>query len=569
MFRHKLWTVLTLLVIIAMLASCAPQVVKETVIVEKPVEKVVKETVVVEKEVAPPPAPASGQVVIPMTNMAVARALHPVSAHYELGLGIEGQVVETLVWLNPNDLSIEPRLATDWEFSNDGKVITFHLREGVKFSNGDSFSAADVEANWEVLKAAEMIESPFSNWLVNLHKVDIKVVDDMTVQMIMPETNPAILELLCRGLFIGPKGPMLADKNNIEGSRLQRYPIGTGPYVVKEHEGDDVILEANPDYWGEKARIKTVIFRSMGDAVGLAAAMRAGEGDLANFDAVTMGGLDADSRFYSMKSPELRGCMFHAKPDLSTPFMQDERVRWALAYAINRDNIIKTVFNGWAVPIGYWRGEGLPLAGHSDPIPYDPEKGEALMIEAGFTKNAQGIWTKDGEVFKLTFSNIPAKQRMTNLNILVAADLKEFGIEIGDFHDYPDYSSFKKTTEDRKREVYCICTGQNLWNASDWSFSINAKEAAPLYYFMREGYTAPDNIRALVEQMFTTMDPQKQEEIADKYIAESQKVMLPHIPLVSPVGGLIVKKELRGVNLNAMPGVTGWMLRIRDWYWAE
>jgi hypothetical protein len=43
--------------------------------------------------------------------------------------------------------------------------------------------------------------------------------------------------------------------------------------------------------------------------------------------------------------------------------------------------------------------------------------------------------------------------------------------------------------------------------------------------------------------------------------------MMPHIPLVSPVSGLIVKKELRGVDLNAMPGVTGWMLRIRDWYW--
>ncbi|MEL6271690.1 MAG: ABC transporter substrate-binding protein [Chloroflexota bacterium] len=511
---------------------------------------------------------ASGQVVIPMAGMDVTRELHPNDAHFEIGLAILSNVAETLVRYSTEDASIVPSLATDWEVSDDGTTITFNLREGVTFHNGDTFSAEDVMASWEVLKADEVILGPFSNMLLNTNGADVVMVDEMTVQIVLPEPNPGVFDLLARGLYIGPKGPMLEDIDNIEGSRLQRYPIGTGPYVVVEHETDDIVLEAYPDYWGEPAKIQRIVIQAQADEIGVAAAMRSGEGDIANFDINTMAGLENEPGYTTQSEPSLRGCTLFIKPDFSSPFMAERDVRVAVAHAIDRENIKDTVFGGNAADMAYWRAPGLPLAADVPPIPYDLELANELMIGAGFEKNEDGIWTRDGEVFSLTFANIGPTSSTTDMNILIADNFNEFGIAT-DFVDYPDTSTYRSVPEDRTEEIYTACTGWTRFVPLDFRFLAVSHEAAERYYLFREGFIPPNNQVELIDQMFQTFDEAEQMELIQQYIEIAQDEMAPFVPLVAPTATIIYKEDIQNVNLTSLPGVTGWMTRMSEWELAE
>ncbi len=511
---------------------------------------------------------STSQVVIPMAGMEVARELHPNDAHFELGLAIMSNVAETLVRYSTEDASIVPSLATDWEVSDDGMTITFNLREGVTFHNGDTFSAEDVMASWEVLQADEVILGPFSNMLLNTNGADVVMVDDMTVQIVLPEPNPGVFDLLARGLYIGPSGPMLEDIDNIDGSRLQRYPIGTGPYMVVEHETDDIVLEAFSDYWGEPANIQRVIIQAQADEIGVAAAMRAGEGDITNFSVNTMAGLENEPGYLTQSSPALTACTLFIKPDFSSPFMAERDVRVAVAHAIDRQNIIDTVFGGNAVDLAYWRAPGLPLAADVPPIPYDVELATELMTGAGFELNDDGIWTRDGEEFSLTFANIGPTSSTTDMNILIADNLSEFGVATS-FVDYPDTGTYRSVPEDRTEEIYAGCTGWTRFVPLDFRFLAVSHDAAERYYFFREGFIPPSPQVALINQMFQTFDEAEQMELIQEYIEIAQDEMAPFVPLVAPTATIIYKDNLENVNLTSLPGVTGWMTRIADWELSE
>src|SRR5215467_1736546 len=144
-----------------------------------------------------------------------------------------------------NSLStIVPELATDWAWEEDGTMLHFHLRQGVKWHDGKPFTAADVKCTWDLVqgKSAERLRvNPRKSWYANL--VEIVPNGDYEVTFVLKRPQPAFIALLATGM--SPVYPC-----HVSPAQMRQHPIGTGPYKFVEFRPNEFIKVAkNPDYW--------------------------------------------------------------------------------------------------------------------------------------------------------------------------------------------------------------------------------------------------------------------------------------------------------------------------------
>ncbi len=258
-----------------------------------------------------------------------------------------------------------PRLADKWE-QVDGKTWRFHLRKGVKFSDGSDFTADDVKYSIERAMSPKLsCETPryFGNT-----KISTKVVDANTIDITGDPEQP-ILPLLMSIVTIVPKTTPM---------EFTRKPVGTGPYKMTAwNVGQNVVLERRDDYWGDKPQVAkaTYVFRS--DPAVAAAMVKTGEADIAPAISVT----DATDKKTDHAYPNSE--VFYLRIDQGKPPLQDKRIREALNLAIDRN-----AFVGSIVPAETTLATAIvpptTLGFNKDikPWPYDPDKAKKLIAEA-------------------------------------------------------------------------------------------------------------------------------------------------------------------------------------------
>lgn len=310
---------------------------------------------------------------------------------------IQRHVFETLIY-SASDLSPEPGLALSWKANDDASVWTIKLREGVKFHNGNPFTAEDVVYSFDFCKAdgrgwADSLGN-FESW---------RAVDDYTVEVktIIPDV---LLPSHLRNIAI-------IDKETLEGQDpeyIENNVVGTGRYKLVEYVKDDrVVLEVNEDYWGEKPEIDRVVFRPIPQAGTRTASLMAGEVDLISnvpvrdaemlenrddVEVVTEGGIS--TMMFAMgqteENPSPNAPMPIKSPDGSNP-MAKRDVRKAIIHAINEKEIIDKIMGGYAslaptpVPEGF-NGYNPSLKKYE----YNPARAEQLLDAAGYPRQADG-----------------------------------------------------------------------------------------------------------------------------------------------------------------------------------
>ncbi len=284
-----------------------------------------------------------------------------------------GNVYEGLVRIQ-QDGTIVPWLAQSWTVSTDGKEYIFRLRDGVTFSNGDAFTAETAKFSIDAVKS--------DAWTNGLKKQMAKVesteaIDHHTLKVTLKARSNTWLWSM--GTLVGA----MMTPNGV--SELATKPVGTGPYVVdKWAVGTSLSLAARPDYWGEQTRNDRVVFRYFGDAIALTNAVRSGDIDAAI-------GLQNPELLESITSRgdlkvhvgSTNGEVVLSMNNNRAPF-NDVRVRQAVMYGVNRQDIINTTWEGYGTDTG---GQPVPP---TDPwyqemnrYPYDLEKARELMREAG------------------------------------------------------------------------------------------------------------------------------------------------------------------------------------------
>src|SRR5689334_23617925 len=199
---------------------------------------------------APAPAEKSGGVLrIPMGTSPASMSIHEESTIATLGpmMGVFNNLVMFDQHVKQNSLeSIVPDLALSWAPSEDGKELTFKLRQGVKWHDGKPFTAQDVKCTWDLVagQATEKLRiNPRKSWYSNIEEVTVNGDFEVTFRLKRPQ--PSLLALLASGW--APIYPC-----HVSPRDMRSRPIGTGPFKFVEFKPNEVIrVTKNPDYWRE------------------------------------------------------------------------------------------------------------------------------------------------------------------------------------------------------------------------------------------------------------------------------------------------------------------------------
>jgi len=321
-----------------------------------------------------------------------------------------GLVYDRLVHTAP-DGSLVPGLAESWEYSDDGTVLTFHLREGVTFQDGEPFDAEAVKANIERSKTIE--GSTVASELASIDEV--VVVDPLTVELHLSTPDATLPAVFC-----GRAGAMISPAS-LDDPALDHNPVGTGMFKLVEFaEGSDFTLERWDGYWDPDAvKVRRIQVRVLPDTATRVNAVRSGEVDIAPIepaDVATLENVDGVTVRLNKTLRYVYLAMNTAKEPLG-----DLRVRQAIMHAIDREALVNGPFFGYGVPTQQPWPEGYfpHVPELDDTYPYDPERARELLAEAGHP---------DG--FSADIIVVPSPEVYALLGEAVQAQLGEVGIDL-------------------------------------------------------------------------------------------------------------------------------------------
>lgn len=334
---------------------------------------------------------------------------------------IHHKVYEGLVRMDKESKYV-PALATEWKQLDD-VTWEFKLRQGVTFHDGAPFNAEAVKRT-----IARVQDPSVGSNRANLFEAikEVKAVDDQTVQFILHYPYAPLLSVLA-----GAEGAILSPKAIDQyGKDLSKHPTGTGPYKFESWTpGQEVVLVKNENYWGGQPKLDKVVFKTVPEDTTRIAMVETGEAQVAeqlpvtevdrvqNSSSMTLG------RFESFSSDHI-GINTKKKP------FDDVRVRQAIAYAVDKESIIKGVYNDVGKPA---HSSITPtMVGYSPNVKgldYNLEKAKQLLAEAGYANGLKAtIYLNDNKA-RISVAEV-LQQQLKQIGIDLQVKVLEFGAYI-------------------------------------------------------------------------------------------------------------------------------------------
>ena len=284
---------------------------------------------------------------------------------------------DALVKPLPGNL-MAPSLAESWTVSADQRAYEFKLREGLRFHNGDPFTAEDVKFSFLRAKGARILKEKVR---------EVTVVGTNRVRFHLHEPWPDFMTFY--GSLVTGAGWVVPKKyvERVGDDGFKKHPIGLGPYRFVSHTpGVDLVMEAFEGYWRKTPSVKRLVFKSVPESTTRMAMLKRGEVDIAYL-------LDVPQAQEVKRDPKLRlafsgGIGIHFLDfldqwDPKSPWA-DRRVRLAANYAIDRQTLTEAETLGASKPAGNFVPRTFEFALPLEPYPYDPAKAKQLLAEAGY-----------------------------------------------------------------------------------------------------------------------------------------------------------------------------------------
>jgi peptide/nickel transport system substrate-binding protein len=454
------------------------------------------------------------------------------------------------------DLNLVGDLAESWEISPNGLVITFKLRRGVKWHDGAPFTAHDVMFTYRVMVDPQT-PTAYGEDYKQVKKAE--VLDDYMFRVTYPKPfAPALgswtLAILPRHLLEG---------RDITESPLARQPVGTGPFKFEEwRAGDKIVLSYNPDYFEGRPYLNGYLYVVKPDLATMFLELKAGNIDRMGLTPLQYERQTAYAKFQRLfnKYKYVSFSYTYLGYNLEDPRFADRRVRQALTHAINRQEIVEGVLLGLGQEA---TGPYKPGTWFYNPdvprFPYDPQKAKALLAEAGWRPNSQGILEKDGKPFEFTILTNQGNDLRVRTGEIIQRRLREIGIVVK--LRTVEWAAFIKEFIDKGRFEAVLLgwtTGQDPDLFDIWH---STKTKPGELNFIH--YKNPE-VDRLLEEGRHTFDREKRRQAYFRFqeiIAEDQPYTFLFVPDALPA----VHKRFRGIK----PAPAGINYNFPKWYVPE
>ena len=438
-----------------------------------------------------------------------------------------------------------PALAETWEALDGGARWRFHLRPGVRFHDGSAFDAEDVVWTFQTLLDGTVTSSKRGAFAFLQRVVAI---DPATVDFVLSEPYGALLPNLTSYLGILPAGTLPESMN--------RSPVGTGPFRFVSRTADTVELAAFDGHYRGRPRLDRVVLREVPEATVRALELRKGSVQLVVNalppDVVPL--FRADPRF---TVPTSIGANYvYLGLNLTDPLLADLRVRRALALALDREKLVRTLWRGLGVvtetllPPGNWaRNDDLP------PLPFDPATARLLLDEAGFP-DPDG----DGPTprLRLTYKTSTDETALLQAQILQSM-WREIGVEV-EIRSY-EFATFYADIKRGNFQLFSL-TWTGIVDPDIYMLVLHSRRAPPAG--SNRGHYANTRFDALVEQGARLADPAARRP----FYLEAQAILahdLPYLSLFTKVNVAVLPAALRGYRHYP----SGELYSLREMYWEE
>lgn len=435
-------------------------------------------------------------------------------------------------------------LAESWTISEDGKIYTFKIRDGVTFSDGTVCDTNAILANFNAI-----IENKDRHtWLEMMNLlVGVSAPDDHTFVIELSEAYyPMLTELGCIRPFA-----MISPNCMINGSTKDGVSgyIGTGPYVLTDFETDQyAVFERNENYWGEKPEIERITVKVIPDNQTRIMALESGEIDLIfgknmlDADAISQY-VDSDKFEVALSNPTSTR---HIVLNTTNEILSDTAVRQALQHATNRTAISEGIFYGLEQPADTLYAATVPYCDvELTPYEYSTETASSMLDEAGWIMGSSGIREKGGKKLELDLLYNSDSVTEKTISEYLQSEYLKLGISLN-IHGEEEQSYRDNMKAGNFDMVFNICWGMPY----DPQSSLAAMRA-PVYgdFAAQQGLADKKEIDQAITDILTTTDEEERQELY-RFVLTRLHEDAVYIPLTFECNKALYTKNLQGVHFG-------------------
>jgi peptide/nickel transport system substrate-binding protein len=450
----------------------------------------------------------------------------PTNLDPRVGLDAQSERIDSLLFDNllarDPHLNVKPDLAVRWE-TPDPKTYIFHLRPGIRFSDGRALTARDVKWSYDSLLLGKVRSTKATAYRL-VEGIDAP--DESTVVFHLKEPWAALLWNLSGAMGIVPYG---------SGDEISRGPVGSGPFRFVSAELDrDVVLERNPNYWGAQPRLERVRFDVVPDTTTRALELRKGSADL------EINSLSPDMELTLARDPRLRVLrgpgtrVGYMGFNLRDPVLQDRRVRQAIAYALDRQPLIHYLMRDSArLALSVLPPESWAYNGDVTQYRHDPARARALLDAAGYK-------AENGVRFHLTMKT-STEEASRAMAAVFQQQLREVGIAL-DIRSY-EFATFFSDVTHGEFQVYSLRWVGGNEDPDIFEYVFHSHGGAN-----RQFYRNPEVDRIIEKARSETDQRERQRDYA-----ELQRILaqdLPYINLWYFDNVMVYSRRVRNLELN-------------------
>ena len=455
----------------------------------------------------------------------------PTNLDPRVGLDAQSERIDGLLFddllTHDEHFNVQPGLAERWEIP-DALTYVFHLHKGVRFHNGQPLTSRDVKWSFDSLLRGKVRSAKAETFRFVDH---IDTPDDYTVIFHLKEPFATLLwNVSGAAMGIVPYG---------SGTEITRHPVGSGPFrFVSAEQDQDVIIERNDEYWGEKPHLQRVRFAVIPDATTQALELRKGSADAVmnalSFDTIPV--LQKNLRLQVLHAPGT--ILQYLSFNLRDPILRDVRVRQAIAYAIDRQPLIDSLFRGFARPAkSILPPESWAYDGSVQNYPHDPARARQLLDSAGYP-------AVHGVRFHLTMKT-STEESGRLLAAVLQQQLHEVGIEL-DIRSF-EFATFLSDVTHGQFQLYSLRWVGGNENPDIFDYAFSTARFTPKGA-NRSFYSNP-RVDVLIDQARKETDQNTRKQL----YAEVQSILAQELPAINLWyldNILVANRRVQNLTLN-------------------